>query len=189
MFEFRRLIAAAVLMVTLGLLSACAEAPAAPDAIVTPLAASEVSSLKIAEITVEAAPGAPMTSLDIQRLQEQIRAEISKDHPTIWLASNAPATPNTTKLKVLITRYDAGSAFGRFMLAGVGQIYIDGDVIFTDAANGRTVGEYKVSKDFSFGGIYGVVTRIEDVEKGFAKSVAQLLETKQSSIIAAMRRG
>ena len=72
------------------------------------------------------------------------------------------------------------------MLAGLGQIHIDGDVIFTDASTGQQVGAYKVSKDFSFGGLYGGVTRIEDVEEGFARSVAAILENQQANILARM---
>jgi hypothetical protein len=86
-------------------------------------------------------------------------------------------------LKIVFTQYDDGNAFARFMLAGLGQIHIDGDVIFIDASSGQQLGAYKISKDFSFGGIYGGVTRIEDVEKGFAKSVAAILDNQQATIL------
>jgi hypothetical protein len=91
--------------------------------------------------------------------------------------------------KIVFTQYDDGNAFARFMLAGLGQIHIDGTVVFTDATTGREIGKYKVSKDFAFGGIYGVATHIEDVEKGFARSVAAILDNQQATIAAHIAHG
>jgi hypothetical protein len=92
-------------------------------------------------------------------------------------------------VKIVFTQYDDGNAFARFMLMGLGQIHIDGTVTFSDAASGQQIARYNVSKDFAFGGLYGGVTRIEDVEKGFARSVAAILDTQQSSILARMPAG
>ena len=69
-----------------------------------------------------------------------------------------------------------GNAFARFMLAGLGQIRIGADVLLIDPANGHAVGKFEVSKDFAFGGIYGAATRPEDVEDGFARSVAAIFK-------------
>jgi uncharacterized protein DUF4410 len=122
-----------------------------------------------------------------------VKAEISAKHPGIWVASTPPADPrggaNVANVKIVFTQYDDGNAFARFMLMGLGQIHIDGNVIFTDAASGRQIAEYKISKDFAFGGIYGGTTRIEDVEKGFARSVAAILDTQQSSLLVRMPNG
>jgi hypothetical protein len=38
------------------------------------------------------------------------------------------------------------------MLAGLGQIYIEGDVVLFDSQTMQAVASYKISKDFSFGG-------------------------------------
>ena len=151
--------------------------------------AATKASLKLGTISGEAATGVAMTNTDLDRIMQQVRAEIIAKRPDIWVAGNAPASPSVVNLKIVFTQYDDGNAFARFMLAGLGQIHIDGNVIFTDAASGTKVAEYKVSKDFSFGGIYGGVTRMEDVEKGFARSVAALLDTQQSSILARMPAG
>ena len=90
-----------------------------------------------------------------------------------------PSPPPGTKIKIVITQYDEGNRFARFMLIGLGQIHLEGDVVFIDATDEKEVGRYKVSKDFAFGGIYGGITGMEDVEKGFAKSVAQIVTNKQ----------
>lgn len=45
-----------------------------------------------------------------------------------------------------------------------------------DPATGQELAKYKVAKQFSFGGLYGGLTSIQDVEKGFSKSVAALVK-------------
>ena len=60
------------------------------------------------------------------------------------------------------------------MLIGLGQIVIEATVTLEDGS-GRTVGEYKVAKDFAIGGVIGATTTVEDVEEGFAKSVAEIV--------------
>jgi hypothetical protein len=187
MLLLKRFAALAACIAMLGLLSACAENAATPDTI-TALPPGSQASLKIANLTDEAAPGVVIADYDLQRILQRVKAEISGVHPDVWVPAGAPVA-GATNVKIVITQYDEGNAFARAMLAGLGQIRMDGDVVFSDAATGQKIAEYKVSKDFAFGGLYGAVTKIEDVEKGFAKSVAQILETKQSAIMAQMRNG
>jgi hypothetical protein len=91
-----------------------------------------------------------------------------------WLASTA----QTMQLKIVVTRYDEGNAFARFMLAGPGQIRIEGDVLLLDSETTQEIAAYKVSKDFSFGSLYGGSTNVHDVEKGFARSVAEVVKRR-----------
>jgi hypothetical protein len=79
-------------------------------------------------------------------------------------------------MNIVFTQYDEGNAAARFLLAGLGQIRIDADVSLLTPGSGATVATYKVSKDFSFGGLYGGTTNIHDVEKGFARSVAEIVK-------------
>ena len=46
---------------------------------------------------------------------------------------------------------------------------------FADAS-GAKFAEYQVSKDFALGGIAGATTTVDDVEDGFAKSVAEVVK-------------
>ena len=170
-------------------LSACAGSVAAPDAVVTALPATTKASLRLGAISGEAGPGVAITNEARDRVLDEVKAEISAKHPDIWVGPNAPAAPGTVNLKIIFTQYDDGNAFARFMLAGLGQIHIDGDVIFSDASSGQQLGAYKISKDFSFGGIYGGVTRIEDVEKGFAKSVAAILDDEKATLLNRLPNG
>jgi hypothetical protein len=41
--------------------------------------------------------------------------------------------------------------------------------------SGESLGRYRVEKSFAGGGFYGASTGVEDVEYGFAKSVADVI--------------
>ena len=79
--------------------------------------------------------------------------------------------PGRLDIDVLMTRYDEGSSFARFMLPGLGQIHIDADVTLRDQDSGEVLAIYEVTKTFAWGGLYGGSTEIGEVEVGFAKAV------------------
>src|SRR5262249_56796423 len=91
--------------------------------------------------------------------------------------------PPTLRASVTVTNYDKGNTFARFMLAGLGQIHIDAQVTLRDQDTDE-LGRFQVNKTFAWGGIYGAITRVEDVEDGFAGAVAHLLLSKDESVIA-----
>jgi hypothetical protein len=163
-----------VLLVTL---AACAGS-VAPPTTVTDLSQDQRASLHLSDITGEVGPGVAMTPDDVNRIVQQVAAEIRAASPNVLLTAGDPEAVQTKLMKMTFTRYDDGSAFARFMLAGLGQIYIEGNVVLLDTQTGQVLGQYKVSKDFSFGGIYGGITNIRDVEKGFARSVAEIVKPK-----------
>ena len=159
------------------MLSACAENASTPVPVAA-LPPEQKSSLKITEITDEAAPGVAVASFDLERLLVRIKTEVAATHPEVLAKTALESDPPGTKIKVVVTEYDEGSRFARAMLIGLGQIHLEGNVVFVDGASGQEIARYKVSKDFAFGGLYGGITGMEDVEKGFAKSVAQILTDK-----------
>ena len=157
------------------LLAACAGDISKPVAVKS-LDIAAKADLRVTDITGENRQGVVMTPSDIDRITEQVRAEIAGKFPNALAA----ATVGTTKarVKIVFTQYDEGNAFARFMLAGLGQIRIDGDVLLLAADSDIVLAQYQVSKQFAFGGLYGGTTTIRDVEKGFAKSVAEVLNDK-----------
>jgi len=162
----------AISLITVLFLTACAGDVSKPTA-VQALSAAQQSSLHMSDVSAEAKPGIEISSYEIDRIVMQVKAELAK----VELARPPGATgAQTAKVKLVLTEYDKGNAFARAMLAGLGQIKIDADVIFLDDATGQEIARYQVSKDFAFGGIYGASTRMEDVEEGFAKSVAEILK-------------
>lgn len=74
---------------------------------------------------------------------------------------------------VLMTRYDKGSALARAMLAGIGRIHVDAKVTVFALSQRQKIAEFDIDKMFAWGGIYGALTSVEDVEQGFAEGVAE----------------
>ena len=153
-------------------LSACADSISAPTA-VQPLSAPSAASLHVSDITADAATGVEMSEGDFGLICQKVRGYIQSQTPGVLAAGDG--TP--LKMRLHFTKFDRGNAFARMMLAGLGQIRIEATVQFTDAA-GAPAGTYTVAKDFSFGGMYGGSVTVEDVEDGFAKSVAEIFKPK-----------
>ena len=119
------------------------------------------------------------TEQDLSRIRDRIVAAVRAKQPGRFREVDAPSSSDpevpVLQVAVRITRYDKGSAFARAMLAGLGQIHVDGQVVLTDRGNGAVHGRYEVKKTFAWGGIYGASTTIEDVEGGFAQGVTAIV--------------
>ena len=159
---------AATLAMALGL-AACAGDVAKPK-VLQDMSAAQRDELKVASVKLDKAEKVTLASYDMARFADLIRQEVAARGAGRMLPDTSPDGTNVT---VFLTDYDEGSAVARAMLAGLGQIHIDGDVTVTDRKSGAVLATYKVSKQFAFGGIIGASTNIRDVEKGFAKSVAE----------------
>lgn len=163
-------------LLVLLLLSGCAGSVSTP----TPLGAAspgfEASHVGIGDVSATADRGVVMTKEDLDRIAHRVQAELAADYPGRVVDPGGRPLPDAVNVKLVFTEYDKGNAFARFMLAGLGQIRIGANVLLIEPANNRTVGEFEVSKVFAFGGIYGGTTRVEDVEDGFARSVAAIFK-------------
>jgi hypothetical protein len=180
MFAFRHIYGRLGLLLALTMLvSACADSTSTPVS-VQGFAPEQKSAIHVTDVSAEAKPGVIVAQYDLDRISQRVKAAIQKDFPSVIADAGAPEVPSATKIKLVITQYDEGSAFARLMLAGMGQIKLDADVLFVDAATGQVVARYQVSKQFAFGGIYGGTTRMQDVEEGFAKSVAEIFREKKA---------
>lgn len=158
-------------------LAACAGSASAPTAVQS-LPTDHATGMHLTDVTAEAGQGVAATPEDLNRIAAQTRADIQAEFSGMMLPSGTAPPANTMLLKIVLTRYDEGNAAARFMLAGLGQIYIEGDVLLIDSQTLLPVAKYQVSKDFSFGGLYGGITTIRDVEKGFARSVVEVVRPK-----------
>lgn len=152
------------------LLAGCATSVSEPVAVQS-MSSEQKASLKIADINADAADGVKMSDGDFGLIAQKVRAYIDTQSPGVI----AEGSPSALHMKIHFTRFDRGSAFARAMLIGLGQIRIEATVDLDDAS-GTKVAEYRVAKDFALGGIAGATTTVEDVEDGFAKSVAQVVK-------------
>lgn len=134
-------------------------------------AADRIAKGDTTKVTVVAKAGLDMLDVEKARFTQRIEAALAEKQ-----ALNPSHDPlRNYSVSVNVTKYDKGNAFARSMLAGLGQIHIDATVqVFTEP-NHELVAEFDLKKTFAWGGIYGGVTTIEDIEKTFARGVASSL--------------
>lgn len=110
-----------------------------------------------------------MLPLDQQRMSEKITTKVRS------AASGRQGTARNYELLVSISRYDKGDAFARAMLAGLGQIHIDGVVSVYQQPGRKKVAEFNLDKTFAWGGIYGAAVSMDTIEDTYAKAVAEVV--------------
>jgi hypothetical protein len=132
---------------------------------------SDLSHFLELHLETHSAEGVHMTAVDRERLMNKIVRRVNGRYKEAASGSNGP---HTLFASLDISNYDEGNSFLRFLLAGLGQIHIEGELRLTDQ-NQTELGKYAVEKTFAWGGMYGLQTKIEDVEDGFAEAVAKLL--------------
>ena len=149
--------------------------------VMEPVAPDTLARFQHLNVVVEAAAGVPLSpdgqSTILGLILTNVRTELPGRFQT--LNAESPVT-ETLAVKVTITRYDDGNAFARFMLAGLGAMHIDGDVVLSESEeNGRVLGRCAVAKTFAWGGVYGASTTISDIQDGFAKAVVSAIGGKK----------
>jgi len=187
MFATNRIFARFAFLSALVTLSACANSITGPDEVTHALAPEQITALRVVDISGEIQPGIAMPQFQLDRVIQLVKAHLSSELPQAMGTTGTDGASPKAKIKMVFTDYDEGNAFARFMLAGLGQIKLGADVVFVDAVTGQELGRYKLSKQFAFGGIYGVATRMEAVEEGFAKSVVEILREKKAEILRGMK--
>jgi len=132
------------------------------------VAGARVCSSDTVKVNVDAADGLKILPEEKQRIAEKVAMKID---------ARKAANPSTGPVRIYevdlhLTRYDKGNAFARAMLAGLGQMHIEGVVSLFQMPEHTPVGEFTLKKTFAWGGIYGAATSIEDIEGTFADGVA-----------------
>jgi len=152
-------------------ISACASSP--PHAKFANSSASSIvmHASDTTALTVSTGSAVVLAEHEKLRVTEQI-----KSHLAAKQALN-PALPEPKQyaVEVTITRYEKGSAFARAMLAGLGQIHLDGLIKVFEQNSHTQLSEFTLEKTFAWGGIYGGTTSIEDIEGTFAEGLANAL--------------
>jgi len=117
-----------------------------------------------------------ITSEEKYRIVNLIKQKIKeKDTNRFNLVYESDASPRRIRATIKFKRYEKGSAADRLMLAGLGQIHIEADFLIEEMESNSMLAKYYVTKTFAWGGLYGGLTRIEDVEDGFADAIVSIL--------------
>lgn len=132
---------------------------------------SKITSIDEVKVQVEAGKKVSITESEKLRVAEKIKQKI--DLRKIKNSSNS--TAKTYEIVLVITKYEKGNAFARAMLAGLGQIHINGDVEVFKIPGRVLLSNFSIKKTFAWGGIYGGSTHMEDIEAIFADGVAATL--------------
>lgn len=156
-------------------LAGCAGSPPAPKFTHTMVVDSRVGASDTAEVNITAPDNISILPNEKERVAEKIKARID-----VRKATNSQFGDPRAYLVVLnITRYDKGNAFARAMLAGLGQIHLDGTISVFKMPEHELVEEFQMQKTFAWGGIYGGTTSIETIEDTFCDSVAATVTAQQ----------
>lgn len=127
-----------------------------------------VSAPDTVKVNVDAADNVQILPDVKERIAEKVAMKID----TRKAANAGAGAARVYEVNLRLTRYDKGNAFARAMLAGLGQIHIEGVVSVFQMPGHTAVGEFTLKKTFAWGGIYGAATSIEDIEDTFADGVA-----------------
>lgn len=175
----------AALLIVVALLAGCAGSPGAVRAVGTSTSAAELEAFRALDLQLSASPGVAVEPDDLARLGQLVLAQLAEMAPGRFatvetrvgaaeggVVATVSAPIPDLRAELEMTRYDAGNAFARAMLAGLGQMHIDGRLRLRDGRDGSELGAYEVAKTFAWGGIYGAATGIRDLEPAFAEAVA-----------------
>lgn len=157
-------------------LAGCAGTVNPPTQISVSTTKFDPGAAAIGQVSAVAAPGVMMTPEDLSHIAREVQVELASRYPDRLVAAGGSRRSGAVNVKLVITRFDKGDAIARAMLAGLGQIHIDGNVLLADVSTEKTVATFAVSKTFAWGGLYGATTSIDDVEAGFARSVAEIFK-------------
>ena len=160
-------------LVLITLMAGCASTGGSHKLVTAPMSSTQAGKYTALMVSVQAAPNVALSQSDSFRMTKLIVEDVKSDASNRFKGIN-PLVPNSTTLEasVVIKRYDEGDAFYRLMLMGLGQIHIDAEVALVDSATKNKLAQYEVTKTFAWGGYFGALIGIKDVEVGFCKAVA-----------------
>jgi Domain of unknown function (DUF4410) len=153
----------------------CASTPPSANFTIKPPEQQRIDINDTVTAKLEPASDVSMIDTEKQRLSQLIVSEIDKKK----LENSNAGEAREYEVDVVVTRYEKGNAFARFMLAGLGQIHIDAHVIVFTLPTKEKYAEFDIDKTFAWGGIVGASTKIEDVEQGFAEGIAEAVTKLQ----------
>jgi len=160
----------------ISLLIGCASTPLAIKPLKEGFDTRSYKNVVVAEC--KAAEGVMVPSDKANRLREKIAFFLSSKYSHQFSRiSNDPSdlSDDYLLIKVEITEYNEGSKMARFMLAGLGRIHLDVNVMLFDGKTGDKVGEGKNKETFGAGGIYGASIGIDDIIDKTAEAIAEAI--------------
>jgi hypothetical protein len=171
-----RLLATSAVVCAVALTGGCAGTAPKPQFSHEIVSEARVAAADDVQVDVSAASNVAILPQERTRLAQKIKLRIDAKK----LSNPHTGEPRTYEVDLLLSRYEKGSAFARAMLAGLGQIHINGVARVYQMPEHNLVAEFDLAKTFAWGGVYGASTSIEDVENAFADGVAAAITDQQA---------
>jgi hypothetical protein len=177
----------ALALVGLLAITACASTPGSIEAVAPVADRDALARYDALVLETDAAPSAQCLPGDAERIGQLTKVKLEELAPTRFKtirvvaagkAAEALAAPHLGA-DLTITSYERGSAVARGMMAGFGQMRIAGGLTLREQPASRPLGSYNLEKVFAWGGIYGAMTDIEDIEIAFAEATARAILGEQ----------
>ena len=125
------------------------------------------------KVMVNASCEMPLT--DLTFLQTDIQQKVRD------VLSGNPDLPDAYKVEVSITKYDKGNAFARFMLIGLGQMYLYGTVEVKQGEPPVVIRQGEFQKNYCVGGIAGGMANMQrDVLPKVGNAIADAIKSQQA---------
>ena len=159
------------------LIVGCAGTPPQPKFEHTMVVDSRITASDTADVVINAADKVNILPVERERVAEKIKAKIDERK----LKNPGMPSPRTMQVVLDITRYEKGNAFARAMLAGLGQIHLDGKVSVYRMPDHVLLEDFDLQKTFAWGGIYGASTSMEQIEDTFADGIAATVTGQQQT--------
>lgn len=137
-----------------------------------------VAPTDLVKVNVDASQSVQILPSEEARLAQEVAQKIN----AAKLKDPQPRAPEQYAVDVHLTRYQKGSKFARFMLAGLGEMHIDGTVEVFQMPEHKLIETFGMSKSFAWGGAYGATTSITDIENTFAAGVASTLTGQPAAV-------
>lgn len=116
-----------------------------------------------------------MPRADISYLQTDIQDQVES------ILCGSATAPDAYNIKVTITKYDKGNAFARFMLIGLGQMYLDGTVEVLQGEPPIVIRKGEFKKNYCLGGFAGgMATMQNNVLPEVGKSLSEAIKPQQA---------
>lgn len=112
---------------------------------------------------------------DLTYLQGDIQQKVRD------VLSGNPDLPDSYKVEVTITKYDKGNAFARFMLIGLGQMYLYGTVEIKQGEPPVVIRQGDFKKNYCVGGMVGGMASMQkDVLPKVGEAIADAIKKQQA---------
>ena len=136
--------------------------------------ATPIEEVKFSAVEVEALVEIPQYELDF--MKDDITKKLSSSD--FW-----SDIPSDYTLKVVISEYEEGNAFARFMLIGLGQMHLNGTVDLLAAGNPpEVIKSGSFEKNYALGGFMGASANMhDDMTSKLGKAIYEALNNPSNT--------